>query len=83
MHHKGILTVGFAIGRPYHIQCACGSAGDFPKEEAAVAWFNAHTSRIGVTETKELFVPGAVKKTETLAPAKPEPPKAPEGAAKK
>jgi hypothetical protein len=76
VHHKGTLTVGFAIGRPYHIQCACGSAGDFPKEEAAVAWFNQHTSRIGVTETKELFVPGAQKKAEPPAP--PPAPKAPD-----
>lgn len=72
MHHKGVLTVGFAIGRPYHLQCACGSAGDFPKEEQAVAWFNAHTSRIGKTETSELFVPGAQQK-----PAPPPAPPAP------
>lgn len=87
MHHKGVLTIGKATGRPYHIQCACGSAGDFAKEEGAVAWFNAHVARIGKTETSELSVPGAQKSVPsaaqqkpTVPPAPPPPPKAPAGA---
>jgi hypothetical protein len=93
MHHKGVLTIGKAIGRPYHIQCACGSAGDFATEAAATAWFNAHIARIGKTETSELVVPGAKKPTSvpsaaqpkpTVPPASlaPAPPPAPQGVAK-
>ena len=84
MHHKSVLTVGFAIGRPYHLQCACGTAGDFPKEDQAVAFFQRHISRIGTTETSELSVPGAAKAKPSVPPAPlaPAPPAAPEGAAK-
>jgi hypothetical protein len=79
MHHKGTLTIGNAAGRPYHLQCVCGTGGDFAKEEAAVNWFSIHTSRIGASETSELYVPGAIKKTVPLAktPAKPPAPPAP------
>lgn len=82
MHHKAILTVGTATGKPYHIQCACGSAGDFPKEEGAVNFFTMHKSRLGPTETAELVVPGAAKKAAT-PPTKPAPPPAPKVEAKK
>lgn len=63
MHHKATLTApGKVTGKPYHIQCACGSAGDFQYETAARAWFTFHISRIGTTETSELNVPGAQQK---------------------
>ena len=87
MHHKAILKVGNATGKPYNIQCACGSGGDFSKEVEATSWFERHKARLGVVETSELVVPGA-KKAATppakpaAAPAKPAPPpapKAPEG----
>jgi hypothetical protein len=81
MHHKSVLTIGQAIGRPYHLQCACGTAGDFPKEEAAVAFFNRHVSRIGKSETSELSVPGAAQ-PKPKPPAPPAPPKASEGVPK-
>ena len=68
MHHKATLTIGTAVGRPYHIQCSCNSAGDFAKEHMAVDWFNRHTSRLGPTETSELHVPGA-KKPAAKSPA--------------
>lgn len=71
MHHKGTLTIGKVTGKPYHIQCSCGSAGDFPKEVKARSWFSAHTARLGVTETWELVVPGAQQKPK----APPVPPK--------
>ncbi len=82
MHHKAVLTVGKFPKKPYHIECACHSAGDFPKEELAVQWFKVHTSRIGKSETSELFVPGAVQAQPKTAPKPPAPPKAPEGVAK-
>lgn len=81
MHHKATLTVGKFPKKPYHIECACHSAGDFPKEELAVQWFKVHTSRIGKSETSELSVPGAAQPKQN-PPAPPPPPKAPEGVAK-
>jgi len=85
VHHKATLTIGKADNRPYHIQCACGSAGDFNLEAQAVAWINKHFSRIGPSETSELFVPGAKgavaapQKPTPVTPTKPAPPPAPGG----
>jgi hypothetical protein len=82
MHHKAYLVVGTATGKPYHLQCTCGTAGDFKVEAEARAYLNKHFSRIGPTETSELVVPGAEKGAaaapqKQAAASKPAPPPAP------
>ena len=83
MHHKAVLTVGRFPRKPYHIECACHSAGDFAKESQAVGWFSAHCARIGKTDTWELSVPGAAQPTPKTAPSPPPPPPAPKAGAAK
>lgn len=80
MHHKGTLVVGPFASKPYRLTCTCNTAGDFPKEELAVAFWNRHTQRLGPTETHELSVPGAQKGTAQQKPIQPPaPPLAPAG----
>jgi hypothetical protein len=85
VHHKAILKVGNATGKPYNIQCSCGSGGDFNKETDATGWWARHKSRLGVVETAELVVPGAKKAPAPVAKpaAKPAPAAAPKPAVAK
>lgn len=73
MLHKATVTTGKLDGRPFHVECACGVAGDFLTEQDAGAWIaTVHFRRIGASETSELA---------SQVPAEPEPPAEPEGLA--
>jgi hypothetical protein len=50
--HSGNVKVGNVIGKPYHAQCSCGTAGDFPLEATAVGFLKAHFQKLGgIAET--------------------------------
>jgi hypothetical protein len=53
MDHSAVITNnpdGFA--HPFHVQCSCGTAGDFDTEQQASDWMNfRHFPYIGPTET--------------------------------
>lgn len=46
MHHELKISFGEAIGRPFHVQCSCGTAGDFENHEFAVGYVAAHSVRL-------------------------------------
>lgn len=42
MHHELRIAFGQAIGRPFHVQCACGTSGDFEDKETARGFAAMH-----------------------------------------
>lgn len=56
MDHSTVITNNpDGFGQPIHVQCACGTAGDFSTVEEASAWINVkHFPRLGATETFSL-----------------------------
>jgi hypothetical protein len=56
MDHSAAITTnvdGFA--QPVHVQCSCGTAGDFPTVQAASDWMIfRHFNRLGVVDTYSL-----------------------------
>ena len=52
MHHKSTLTITNFPTRPYHIKCACGTAGDFRNELEAKNWMTSfHFARLSGIDT--------------------------------
>jgi hypothetical protein len=49
---------------PWHVECSCGTAGDFPNEAYARSWMQAHFNRLSGIDTvaKESIIAGDQKK---------------------
>jgi hypothetical protein len=66
---------------PWHIECSCGTAGDFPNEEAARAWMEGrHFGRLTGYFTTELIAGDPSKpqpKTDSTTAGPPAPPPPP------
>lgn len=74
MHHQATLTEeSTAAGRPWHVQCSCGTAGDFRDKESANGYMAAHFARLSGVHTVE-FVDRTAK-PESVPPPKPAAPK--------
>jgi hypothetical protein len=75
MHHELKISFGEALDRPFHVQCSCGTAGDFENHELAVGYVAMHTVRLqGINSASyvdETVTPLAVpKKTAEKTTAK-------------
>ena len=46
MHHVAKITFGKVKNRPYHGECACGTAGDFASNEETRNYLAMHISRL-------------------------------------
>jgi len=71
LHHT--ITVSSRLGvRPFHVQCSCGTAGDFTDKQSANSYASFHAGRLGGINTVEV-----VDKCGAPAPtgAQPEKPK--------
>jgi hypothetical protein len=57
MHHKATLKIRENFIRPYHVECSCGTAGDFATELEAKTWMeHVHFRRLSGISTSE-FAP--------------------------
>ena len=56
MDHTAVITNNpDRFGQPFHVQCSCNTAGDFPSVQAASDWvIFKHFSRLGATDTSSL-----------------------------
>jgi hypothetical protein len=46
MHHLAKVTFGKVERLPYHAECSCGTAGDFPNNERAREYLAMHLARL-------------------------------------
>lgn len=46
MHHLAKIAFGKLTNRPYHAECACGTAGDFGGNEEARLFLGNHLARL-------------------------------------
>ena len=53
MHHRAVITDSKADGRPFKIQCACGTGGDFGSKEQAQQFMGTHFAALGGINTYE------------------------------
>ncbi len=55
MNHVATITIGNATYRPFHIQCVCGTSGDFGGKQEAIDWMaRMHFSSLGGINTAEI-----------------------------
>jgi hypothetical protein len=71
MHHIGTITKTSKV-RPFHAQCSCGPAGDFPIVEEAANYLQSHFAKLAGMSTFELVDDSDKPEVEVLpAPAIP------------
>ena len=68
MHHRATITESRADGRPFKIQCACGTGGDFGSKEQAQVFMGIHFAALGGINTYE-FVDATTKEIPVLEDA--------------
>lgn len=82
MHHLAKITFGKAENRPYHGECACGTAGDFVSNQDAREYLAMHLTRLqGINSAgfeDQTVAPLEVPKEEPAEVAEEEKPKEPE-----